>query len=124
MMWRMLVIALSALDRITARVEATADVTDTSYDIAKAAADVELGNSFLDGPFMDVQCSTIVQKLGKLQALGDGQFVHESYCCVPGHSRLGQEKSALQSLLRNHKSTMKRILVVVCDLSKLACHHC
>lgn len=85
-MWRMLVMTLSALDRITTTVEATSEVSSTNYENAKAAADVELANSFLDGSFMDVQCSSIVQKLGQSLAMADGRFVRVAYSCVPGHS--------------------------------------
>jgi hypothetical protein len=85
-MWRMLVMALSALDRITASVEATSDVSSANYENAKAATDVALANSFLDGSFMDVQCSSIVDQLAPSLALADGQFVRVAYCCVPGHS--------------------------------------
>jgi hypothetical protein len=111
-MWRMLVMILSGLDSIAATVNADSATATAKYEAVKTAANAQLANSFVNGTFMDVKSASIVDNLGESLELPEGHCAPhigrvESECCV------GHRRSALQSLLRNHKSTLKRILFAV-----------
>jgi phage-related tail fiber protein len=85
-MWRMQVMMLSALDRVTATIDEGSVTAATKYKDIKTAADAQLVKSFVNGTFMDVQCASIVNTVGKSLELPDGHCaLHidrvSSECC-------------------------------------------
>jgi hypothetical protein len=71
-MWRMLVMILSALDSIAETVNADSATATAKYEAVKTAADTQLANSFLNGTFMDVKSASIVDNLGESLELPEG----------------------------------------------------
>lgn len=92
-MCRMMVMMLSGMDALTTTINAR---TESDYTTLKGEADMLIASSFVDDTFTGLKISSLLTTLGTSHQLPEDQ-----------------KHAALMSLLRNHKSTLKRLVIVV-----------